>query len=43
MDINLLYLPLFKFAYLGFLSFPFLSTRLLVLFSLLYSPVGTLL
>ena len=42
--INLLYLPLFNFAYLFLLSFsPFLSTYLLVLFSLLYSPHGTLL
>ena len=41
MYINLLYLPLFNFAYLFF--FPFLSTYLLVLFSLLCSPIGTLL
>ena len=38
--INLLYLPLFSFVYLFFL---FLSTYLLVLFSLLYSTIGTLL
>ena len=38
-----LYLPLFNFAYLFFVSFsPFLSTYLLVLFSLFYSPLGTL-
>ena len=37
-------LPLSNFAYLFFLSFfPSLSTDLLVLFSLLYSPLGTLL
>ena len=41
MNINLLYLPLFNFAYLFF--FLFLSTYLLVLFSLLCSAVGTLL
>ena len=39
--INLLYLPLFNFAYLFFLSF-LSSQHMLVLFSLLYSPVGTL-
>ena len=47
MYINLLHLPLFKFAYLFFLFFfpffPFLSTYLLVLFSLLYFLLGTLL
>jgi len=42
MYINLLYLPLFNFAYL-FSFLLFLSTYLLVLFSLLYSPIGTLL
>ena len=36
-------LSTFNFAYLLFLLFPFLSTCLLVLFSLLYSPHGTLL
>ena len=40
MYINIL-LPLFNLAYLSF--FPFLSTYLLVLFSLLYSLLGTLL
>ena len=42
MYINLLYLPLFNFACL-FSFLLFLSTYLLVLFSLLYSPIGTLL
>ena len=37
-----LHLPLLNFAYVFFLSFlPFLSTYLLFLFSLLYSPIGT--
>ena len=37
-----LHLPLLNFAYVFFLSFlPFLSAYLLVLFSLLYSPIGT--
>ena len=45
MYINLLHLPQFNFAYLFFLSFlSFLfSQRLLLLFSLLYSPSGSLL
>ena len=46
MYINLLHLPLFNFAYLFFLSslsFPSFSTYLLVLFSLLNSPLGTFL
>ena len=43
MYINILHLPLFNFAYLFFLFFPFLSTYLLVLFSLLYSQIGILL
>ena len=44
MYVHLLYLPLFNFAYLFFFSFlsSFLSTYLLVLFSLLYFPLGTL-
>ena len=42
MYVNLLYLPLFNFAYLFFLFFS-LSTYLLVLFLFLYSPIGTLL
>ena len=41
MYINLLYLPLFNFDNYSF--FPFLSTYLLALFSLLYIPLGTLL
>jgi len=40
MYINLLHLPLFNFAYL---FFPFLSIYLLVLFSLFYFPLDTLL
>ena len=40
MYINHIYLPLFNFVYLFFLFF---STYFLVLFSLLYSPIGTLL
>ena len=46
MYINLLHITLFNFAYLFFLTFffsPFLSKYMLVLFSLLYSPIGTLL
>ena len=39
-----LHLPLFNFAYLFFLFFfPLASTYLLVLFSLLYTPIHTLL
>jgi len=40
---NLLYLPLTLHIYSFFSFFAFLSTYLLVLFSLLYSPLGTLL
>ena len=44
MYIHLFHLPLFNCSYLFFLVFlSFLSIYLLVLFSLLYSPLGTLL